>query len=60
MTDTAELASLMLKGGAELLEAEIDKSNDVMKCFVDNADRLSREAGTEGITKSMTMTETEL
>lgn len=28
---------------AELLEAEIDKSNDVMKCFADNADRLSRE-----------------
>lgn len=35
---------------AELLEAEIDKSNDVMKCFADNADRLSREADTEGIT----------
>lgn len=38
---------------AELLEAEIDKSNDVMKCFVDNADRLSHEADTEGITGFM-------
>nr|DAE26815.1 MAG TPA: hypothetical protein [virus sp. ctCsQ3] len=38
---------------AELLEAEIDKSNDVMECFVDNADRLSREADTEGITGFM-------
>jgi hypothetical protein len=38
---------------AELLEAEIDNSNDVMKCFVDNADRLSREADTEGITGFM-------
>lgn len=38
---------------AELLEAEIDKSNDVMKCFADNADRLSREADTEGITGFM-------
>lgn len=36
---------------AELLEAEIDKSNDVTECFADNADRLSREADTEGITK---------
>lgn len=35
------------------VEAEIDKSNDVMKCFVDNADRLSREADTEGITGFM-------
>lgn len=34
---------------AELLEAEIDKSNDVMKCFADNADRLSHEADTEGM-----------
>ena len=38
---------------AELLEAEIDKSNDDMKCFVDNADRLSHEADTEGITGFM-------
>lgn len=38
---------------AELLEAEINKSNDVMKCFVDNADRLSHEADTEGITGFM-------
>ena len=38
---------------AELLEAEIDKSNDVTKCFADNADRLSREADTEGITGFM-------
>ena len=38
---------------AELLEAEIDKSNDVMKCFVDNADRLSHEADKEGITGFM-------
>ncbi len=35
------------------MEAEINKSNDVMKCFADNADRLSREADTEGITGFM-------
>lgn len=38
---------------AELLEAEIDKSNDIKKCLVDNADRLSHEADTEGITGVM-------
>lgn len=53
VTNTAELASLMLERWAELLEAEIDKSNDIMKCFVDNADRLSREADTEDITGFM-------
>lgn len=38
---------------ADLMEAEIGKSNDVTKCFVDNADRLSHEADTEGITGFM-------
>ena len=38
---------------AELLEEEINKSNDVMKCLVYNADRLSREADTDGITGFM-------
>ena len=35
---------------AELLEVEISKTDDVMKCIVENADRLSHEADTEGIT----------
>ena len=42
---------------AELLEAEIDKSNDIKKCLVDNADRLSHEADAEGITGLCTDTQ---
>ena len=38
---------------AELLEVEISKTDDVMKCIVENADRLSNEADTEGITGFM-------
>ena len=38
---------------AELLEVEISKTDDAMKCIVENADRLSREADTEGITGFM-------
>lgn len=38
---------------AELLEAEISKSDDVMKVFVENAYKLSHEADTEGITGFM-------
>lgn len=38
---------------AELLEIEISKTDDVMKCIVENADRLSHEADTEGITGYM-------
>lgn len=38
---------------AELLEAEISKSDDATKVFVEKADRLSREADTDGITGYM-------
>lgn len=38
---------------AELLEAEISKSDDVMQVFIDNADKLSSKADTEGITGFM-------
>ena len=38
---------------AELLEVEIRKTDDVMKCIDENADRLSHEADTEGITGFM-------
>lgn len=38
---------------AELLEAEISKSDDVMKVFIEKAGKLSHEADTEGITGFM-------
>lgn len=38
---------------AELLEQEIDKTDDVMKCIADNANRLSFKADTIGISGFM-------
>lgn len=38
---------------ADLMEAEIEKSDDIIKCFADNADEASRKADTEGITGFM-------
>lgn len=38
---------------AEMLENEIDKTGDVRKAIIDNAERLSHEADTEGITGFM-------
>lgn len=38
---------------AELLEEEINKTNDVTQCIIDNASKLSCEADTEGITGFM-------
>ena len=38
---------------AELLEQEIDQTDDVMKCITDNADRLSLKADTIGISGFM-------
>lgn len=38
---------------AELLEEQITKSDNVMQCIIDNADKCSHEADTEGITMFM-------
>lgn len=38
---------------AEMLEKKIDEIGDAQKAIVENADRLSREADTEGITGFM-------
>ena len=38
---------------AELLEEQINKSDNVMQCIIDNADKCSHEADTEGITGFM-------
>lgn len=38
---------------AELLEEKINNYDNIMNCIVDNADRLGREADTEGITGFM-------
>ena len=38
---------------AEMLESKIDEIGDAQKAIVENADRLSREADTEGITGFM-------
>lgn len=38
---------------ADLMETEIEKSDDIIKCFADNADETSRKADIEGITGFM-------
>lgn len=38
---------------AELLEEKINKSDNIMNCIIENADKLGRKADTDGITGFM-------